>query len=55
MTKEVFLILSMLAWNGNIKTFFKLKKSVFSLQGMWDLSSPTRDQTHTPCFGSAES
>ena len=25
------------------------------LHGMWDLSSPTRDQTHTPCTGSLES
>ena len=25
------------------------------LHGMWDLSSPTRDQTHTPCTGRAES
>ena len=24
---------------------------VFWPQGMWDPSSPTRDQTHTPCFG----
>ena len=24
-------------------------------RGMWDLSSPTRDRTHTPCVGSAES
>ena len=23
--------------------------------GMWDLSSPTRDQTRTPCSGGAES
>ena len=23
--------------------------------GMWDPSSPTRDQTHTPCTGSLES
>ena len=23
--------------------------------GMWDLSSPTRDRTHAPCIGSAES
>ena len=23
--------------------------------GMWDFSSPTRDQTHGPCIGSAES
>ena len=31
---------------------------VFSLavpRGMWDLSSPTRDRTHTPCLGSVES
>ena len=24
---------------------------VFWLQGMWDLSFPTRDQTRTPCIG----
>ena len=24
---------------------------VFWLRGMWDLSSRTRDQTHTPCIG----
>ena len=24
-------------------------------QGMWNLSSPTRDQTHAPCIGSLES
>ena len=24
---------------------------VFWLGGMWDLSSPTRDQTRTPCIG----
>ena len=24
---------------------------VFWPQGMWDLSSPTRHQTHTPCIG----
>ena len=23
--------------------------------GMWDLSSPIRDQTHDPCIGRAES
>ena len=23
--------------------------------GMWDLGSPTRDRTHAPCSGSAES
>ena len=25
--------------------------SVFCLRGMWDLSTPTRDGTSTPCFG----
>ena len=29
--------------------------SFFLQQGMQDLSSLTRDQTHTPCSGSAES
>ena len=24
---------------------------VFGWQGMWDLSSRTRDRTHTPCIG----
>ena len=24
---------------------------VFWPQGMWNLNSPTRDQTHTPCVG----
>ena len=26
-----------------------------ALHGVWDLSSPTRDQTRIPCIGSAES
>ena len=26
-----------------------------TLHGVWDLSSPTRDPTHTPCIGSVES
>lgn len=25
------------------------------LRGMWGLRSPTRDRTHAPCLGSAES
>lgn len=29
--------------------------SLFWLRGMWDLTSLTRDQTHTPCMGSKES
>ena len=37
--------------------FLFLKKKMFwpHHTGMWDLSSPTRDQTHIPCIGSAES
>ena len=27
----------------------------FKLQGIWDLSSQTRDQSGVPCIGSAES
>ena len=34
------------------KDFLKL---LAVLHGMWDLSSPTRDQTHTLCSGSIES
>ena len=37
----------------------KRKKSelffLAAAQGKWDLSSITRDQTHTPCLGSEES
>ena len=29
-----------------------LHSFIFWLQGMWDLSSWTRDQTHIPCIGS---
>ena len=29
--------------------------SVFWPQGIWDLSSQTRDQTYAPCIESAES
>ena len=25
------------------------------LRSMWDLTSPTRDRTHSPCIGNAES
>ena len=31
--------------------FFFFYVLAFWLQGMWDLSSLTRDQTHTPCIG----
>ena len=36
--------------------FFFFFHSFFltALHGMWGLSSPTRDRTHTPCIGSAE-
>ena len=41
----------------NIVLFFKkdFLKLLAVLHGMWDLSSPTRDQTHTLCSGSIES
>ena len=32
--------------------FFFLRFFFFCPQGMWDLSSPIRDQTCTPCIGS---
>ena len=28
---------------------------IFWPRGMWDLSSPTRDGTHAPCIGRAQS
>ena len=31
--------------------FFFLKKMLAAPSGMWDPSSPTRDQTHVPCIG----
>ena len=31
--------------------FSVLRLGFFWPQGMWDLSSPTRDQTHAPCIG----
>ena len=31
--------------------FYVLFLFFFWLRGMWDLSSLTRDQTHTPCIG----
>ena len=43
-------------WRRN--SAFSLSFSFFFLalpHSIWDLSSPTRDQTHTPCSGSAES
>ena len=44
----------------NIKTclyvsFFFFFLLLAILCSMWDLSAPTRDQTHTPCIGSEES
>ena len=37
---------------GLVASFFSFGRTP---RGMWDLSSPTRDRTHTPCRGSAES
>ena len=37
-----------LCFGGVVFFFFFL---VFWPRGMWDLSSPTRDRTHTPCTG----
>ena len=48
-------------WSVNFKDFelsFKIYYYYYylaALHGMWDLSSPTRDQTQAPCIGSAES
>ena len=38
-------------------TFFQGKKKFFfaTLHGMWDPSSPTKDQTHAPFIGSSQS
>ena len=33
--------------------FFFLRERGPTLSGMWDLRSPTRDQTHNSCIGSA--
>ena len=44
-----------------LKSLLKLLQYCFCFmiffwpQGMWDLSSPTRDRTHNPCIGRAES
>ena len=32
--------------------FYLILTFLAALRGMWDLSSPTRDRTHTPCIGS---
>ena len=34
-----------------VTTLLLLYGSVFWPQGMWDLRSPTRNQTRTPCIG----
>ena len=46
----------------NIRTLFDINYSIFlsvwflaTLRSMWDISSPTRDQTCKPCAGSMES
>ena len=40
--------------NGPLSFFFFFKL-LPTLCGMWNLNSPTRDQTHIPCNGSIES
>ena len=47
-----FLVLVALMWPFSLSF---LKRSLFGLpHSMWDLHSPTRDQTLTPCSGSKE-
>ena len=38
-----------------ILLLFLIKMFLATLCSMWDLSSPTRDRTHTPYIGSVES
>ena len=40
---------------GTWTTFFLIFIFLAALQGLWDLSSPTRDGTQAPCSGSSES
>ena len=35
--------------------FFKFYLFIFWLHSMWNLSTPTRDKSHAPCFRSMES
>ena len=44
---------------GSLILFYFISKNFYLLilagpTGMWDLSSPTRDQTRASCFGRAE-
>ena len=42
-------------WNTTLKGTFKIFFFFFAaLHSTWDLSSPTRDQTHAPCTGSTD-
>jgi len=34
-----------------VRIFLQFYDLVFQSQDMWDLSSPIRDQAHTPCTG----
>ena len=68
MVEEVFLpvrevwLMPNVQWRGEVQSAEE-KKGVFfffflvggMLHGMWDLSSPARDQTHVPYIGSTES
>ena len=49
----VFVFFFKICWCGSlefVKTLLLLYGLVFWPQGMWDLSFPTRDRTHTPCI-----
>ena len=54
----IFLFLNLFSVQNVLIFFFFLIYVLFIfglLHSMWDLSSPTRDQTHTPCIGSRKS
>ena len=42
-------------YESEVYIFFFSPNLWASLSSMWDLISPTMDQTHAPCIGSAES
>ena len=49
----IMIVIIIIAANILIKKIFF--NFMATLHGMWDLGSLTRDRTHTPCIGSAES
>ena len=57
MMKPILTVKKVLCFQKIKTPFLKMMKDFFfltSLHDMWDFSSPTRDWTHTPCIGSAE-